>query len=254
MSILRILKKLDRIAFSVPLNYPVFYQLKNSPNNILLRIFKSILANLTMSGYEIYTNERIVEIPFIFRHLRLPLESKILDFGCNESLVSIELASIGYDVIGVDLNNYPLSHPNFKFVKGDFFKNNFPDGFFDAIVAISAVEHCGISEAYGAEEEVLGGDKKVMEEFLRVLKHKGNLILTVPFGLKGIRKGHFGQRVYDEESLSSLLADFKLINEEYYIGIDRRYWVPCSKRDLTSVDSISKGFTQGVACIYAEKQ
>jgi len=87
----------------------------------------------------------------------------------------------------------------------------------------------------------------------RVLKKGGKIILTVPFGKKGLIFGRYGQRIYDHESLISLLGNFKIIKELYFIGIDKKYWLSVTKEKLYDVDSASKGFTQGVACIYASK-
>ncbi len=251
MTLLEKLKRFGRSLYSAPLNYPLSFQLKNMPRNIFVRTVKAIIYSFLEEGYEVLTNERIVEIPFVFQNLDLPQKSAILDFGCCESMVSIELASLGYNVTGVDINEYPYTHPNFNFIKINFLNNAFHDECFDAIIAISAIEHCGLP-AYGSQE-FSDGDYKVINEMYRILKKDGKIGLTVPFGEKGLIEGPCGQRIYDYNSLIALLSNFKILKEAYFIGIDKKYWLPSTKEGLCNLDSASKGFTQGVACIYASK-
>ena len=190
--------------------------------------------------------ERIVEMPFMYKNLNLKEGSNILEIGCVDSKVSLELASLGYKVTGYDLRDYGFSHPNFKFIKGDFFKNDFPDEYFDAVIAISTIEHCGI-EIYGSNS-LADGDEKAVNEAFRLLKKKGRFVLTVPFGLKG--QNDFC-RVYDAGSLRLLLKGFDIIEEKYFRVIDRKYWIPDLKENLPHIDSLT--YTQAVACIVCEK-
>lgn len=228
----------------IEINQPVYYELKNLPKNRTLRIVYGMLSK----KYEQKSNERVVEIPFVFQNLNFEKGARILDFGCTDSKLSIELASKGYKVTGTDLREYEFRHPNLNFVNGDFGKNSFDKESFDAVVAISAVEHCGLSD-YG-ENKFEHGDYKIVKEMHRILKPKGRLIITVPFGKQGQTKGY---RVYNKESLYSLLRDFKIKKEEYFIGENQKYWLPTTEKELENTDSVSKGFVQGVACIAAEK-
>lgn len=242
----------DRSSLHVPLNDPLYLQLRNLPENFVLRAFKGLFLSFFKKGYDLYTNERIVEIPFVYQNFDLPQKAKVLDFGCCESKVSIELASLGYDVTGVDLNDYPFSHPNFRFVKGNFLENALEGESFDAIVAISAVEHCGLNESYGSKE-FLDGDKRIMDEFYRLLKKEGKLFVTVPYGKRAMILGPYGQRVYDEHTLTDLLDRFQIIKEEYYIGMARKYWKPAAKDALSNAGSGPDSPFQGVACVAGRK-
>jgi SAM-dependent methyltransferase len=241
----------DRTLVPAPLNYPIYFQIKNTSKNILSRVIRSQFHSRFKKDYEVITNERIVEIPFVYQNLSLSKRSTVLDFGCCESKLSIELASLGYIVTGVDVNDFPLTHPNFHFVKGNFLKNTFLSESFDAVIAISSIEHCGLP-AYGAEE-FSEGDIKVVEEIYRILNKGGRFILTVPFGKMALVSGPFGYRVYDWYALKSLLSKFSITAEEYFVGRDRQYWLPVTRDELSKVDSVSKGFVQGVACIVAAK-
>src|SRR4030042_5037324 len=105
----KFLVSLDRSSLHAPLNYPIYLQLRRLPKNVLFRVFKGLFFSILRKGYDIFTNERIVEIPFVYQNLNLPKKAKVLDFGCCESKVSIELSSLGYNVTGVDLNDYPFT-------------------------------------------------------------------------------------------------------------------------------------------------
>lgn len=67
--------------------------------------------------WDISQLERIVEYGWTqnMKHR----EGKVLHVGCWGTLFPIQLASLGYKVVGVDLRDYPYSHPNFEFVRGD---------------------------------------------------------------------------------------------------------------------------------------
>jgi SAM-dependent methyltransferase len=224
--------------------YPIYYQLPRLPKNRLFRLLYGSVPH----QYELIVNERSVEMPFVFHNLQLPKGAKVLDFGCNESPISIHLASLGYQVVGVDLNCYPFSHPNFQFFRGDFLQAGFPDNEFDGAIAVSALEHCGLGAYNEAKYEA--GDYGIVNEIYRVLKPTGKFILTVPFGLPGQTSWY---RVYDRERLDSLLEPFQILKREYSIGVGRKSWVSASEEKVALVDSVTPGFTQGVVCVLAQK-
>ena len=229
----------------IPFNNPIYYYLKKRIP-ILNIIIGMLPFHFKKRFMELIVMERIVEIPFMYKNLNLKEGSDILEIGCVDSKVCIELASLGYKVTGYDLRDYGFSHPNFKFIKGDFLKNDFPNEYFDAVIAISTIEHCGI-EVYGSNR-ISDGDQKVINEIFRIFKKKGRLALTVPFGLKG--QNDFC-RVYDIESLQLLLKGFNIIEEKYFRVVDRKYWMPDLKENLSNLSSLI--YTQAVACIVCEK-
>lgn len=207
---------IKRIQIIEDLNYPVYLSIRK---NIFLRIFSIIFQIITTLFYFLFEkrlkhfiNERIVEIPFIFSNLKYLKGNNILDFGNNDSLISLNLASIGYKVTGVDLLNYNFFHENLYFQKGNFLKLNLPTNSFDGIIAISAIEHVGL-EAYHSEifED---GDFKVIEKFFELLKRDGILFITVPFGVK--HKDSF-LRIYNSERIALLLKNFTIIEKRYFV-------------------------------------
>lgn len=199
-----------------------------------------------MGGRRMVT-ERIVEHPFVFENLNLTRGSSILDVGCSYSFLPLQLASLGYKVTGYDLVKYPLAHPNFVFKEGNFLDNTFEGNSFDAVISVSVIEHCGL-----AHKENSGfdhGDHRIVNEIARVLKEKACFIITVPFGKRGMTPGY---RVYDSHTLIELLSAFTIKKAEYFVGFNRVHWMPATLDEISEVDCIATGYTQGVACVVAE--
>ena len=126
-------------------------------------------------------SERIIEDPFVLSQVqKLPKGSKVLDFGCFSSMVPLQLASIGYRVTGIDLYNYPYTHPNFIFHNQDILDNKLKSKSYDCIYAISSLEHVG--RGWYEKERKNATDVAVVEQFYRLLKPGGTLLVTLPFG------------------------------------------------------------------------
>lgn len=156
---------------------------------------------------KINVNERIVEIPFVLQNLHMAGKNDltILDIGCMESILPIMLASLGYKIYGVDIRNYPYSHPNLFFSKADICRLPFKTKTFDVAIAISVIEHVGLG-AYG-DSFCQNGDSVALEKVYDCLKSNGLLFLTVPFGVRTVNRE---QRIYDLDLIEKLL-DSKFI-------------------------------------------
>ncbi len=225
-------------------NEPMRYEFRNPPKDKFLRLLYSWMP---IPKYELITNERMVEIPFTLQFLNLAKQQKILEFGCHASYLSLQLASLGHRVTGVDLNTYAFTHPNFTFVQGDLLVKKLPKESFDTIITISTVEHCGLGVYGDAKKEQ--GDVEVVTELYRLLKPKGQFVITVPFGTHGET---YWYRVYDGKTLKALLGRFRIKEERYFVGMQKKSWVPITKEKLEKIDSVAK--IQGVACILAIKE
>ena len=199
--------------------------------SLLRRLFPEYFAKEPLAP-----TDRYIEYPFIIRNLPKP-PAKVLDVGCSGSFFPLLLASFGYDTYGIDIRNYPilnkLKFKNFTFVKGDIKETPFPNSYFDVITAISTIEHIGISGRYGIEDDP-EGDKKALEEMVRILKPQGTILLTIPFGKGKVIKPYM--RVYDDVRIKNLIKGCIIEAEEYCMQDERDNWMKCSKEECSKVN------------------
>ena len=193
---------------------------------------KEKLRPLELSSELERVPERIVEYPFVFKNVIKLKEGRILDVGCYGSYLLTALASLGYEVYGIDLRQYPVQYPNVKFIKGNICKTKFPNGFFDMIISVSTIEHIGIKEPYGDVEDP-EGDKKAVKEMTRILKPDGKMLVTVPYGKSGTETPY---RVYNELSLKELLSGLKIETIKYFT-LKNGYWLPTSKVEAEKIET-----------------
>ena len=182
--------------------------------------------------YREYVSERILEYPLVFRYLNTKT-GKVLDVGCRYSNLVMQLASLGYDTHGLDLEPYPYKHKNLEFVTGDIRKTDFSDNYFDYVTSISTIEHIGLGFYEETKRRDFQGDRKALVEIKRILKPKGQLIMTVPFGKWAVTDS---SRIYTQTKLKKLLKGFKIDELQYFCEEDS-YWVPCSMQKAAKVDS-----------------
>lgn len=208
---------------------PLYQILAKFGINLFTKIFPEYFAQEPLAP-----SDRYLEYSFVIRNLPKP-PAKILDVGCSGSFFPLILASFGYNTYGVDIRNYPilnkLKFNNFTFIKEDIRKTSFADKFFDVVTVISTIEHIGLSGRYGMAEDSKG-DKKAIKEIKRILKPKGILLLTVPFGKAKIIKPY--HKIYDRNLIKRLIKDLKVKKEEYYLQDAEGNWYQCSKRKAGS--------------------
>ena len=200
----------------------------------------------TATGTTIVCNERIVEVPYVHRHLPYPFRGRALDVGCCESQIVLEVASLGFETWGIDIRRPPIEFPGIKYVLGDVRKTDFESGFFDVVIACSTVEHIGLL-TYENTVRDDGGDRDAIREIRRILQPAGRLILTIPCGQTSATNWY---RAYDHAAIVSMVSDAGLAieNEDYWLrqGFN---WVPSIWNVAESVDSTGGGSVQAVACL-----
>ena len=174
---------------------------------------------LKLKSNILYITSRIVEIPFLYKNLNFENIHKILDLGCVGSKTSLQLASLGYEVVGVDIRPNPLKHHNFRFIQGNFINLNLQPETFDCVICISTIEHIGLP-AYNIKS-FDDGDKKAINKIFYILKKGGQLLLTVPYGKNIIDKF---ERNYNYRTLNELLKDFKINEFKIYEKV-KNDWV-----------------------------
>ena len=183
-------------------------------------------------------DERIIEYAFVIEKLASIPIGKVLDVGCTARLNYLPpaLASLGWEVWGIDLREFKFKHPNFHLVLGDIRKTDFPDNYFDAVYAVSTIEHIGLSGRYGVTKEDPEGDTKTIKEIARILRPGGILLCTVPYGREA-RIIKSLQRIYDKPSLERLFYNWTKKDEVWYCREDDGCWTPLSDKDAVKVEN-----------------
>ncbi|RLG81239.1 MAG: hypothetical protein DRO40_09980 [Thermoprotei archaeon] len=148
---------------------------------------------------------------------------KILDVGCAESAISKVLASQGFDVTGIDINEWDTGKA--RFIKANFLEHDFGSEQFDVVIAISTIEHIGLP-AYGQKKLDRLGDLKAMRKIYELTKIGGVAIITVPYG----RPHHPPEfeRVYGYDTLWKLIdiVDWEIIRLDFVMYDESvRAWV-----------------------------
>jgi SAM-dependent methyltransferase len=125
-------------------------------------------------------NERLAEYPYVFSQLaKYPKIKSVLDIGSAFSLLPIQLATLGYQVTGLDIiDSGDTYHPHFTQIVSDLFDNKIPDNSFDAVVSISTIEHMGFG-VFG-DKIIPDADVHAFEIVHRLLKPGGIAVITVP--------------------------------------------------------------------------
>jgi ubiquinone/menaquinone biosynthesis C-methylase UbiE len=161
----------------------------------------------------------------IFRNAKINEGMKILDAGCGIGLYGMTFAIKNkVQVIGIDLSRDKIVNAkkiaanigakNIDFEIGDVTKLKFKDSSFDFILSSDVLEHVPDHE-------------KAINEFARVLKKNGTLILTFPYDYEHSKKvmkkfGHV-RPGYDEEIMMQLgkkhgLKIEKMTGYTYFFG------------------------------------
>ena len=114
-------------------------------------------------------------------NLNISSSAKILEIGCSGGALLNQLKSLGYtDLHGIDISKSAIELSIQRGVANthemDAIDLNFDSSYFDVVIASDILEH-------------IEDDSKALEEWKRVLKDKGCLILYVP-ALKSLWSNH----------------------------------------------------------------
>ena len=173
------------------------------------------------------TNERIIEYPWVLKHLEGSSAKKILDVGCGpQGMLTNHLLSKGYNAYAIDINEC-TKLPSERFFLRDARKTGFADSSFDTIVLLSTLEHIGTD---GGQD-----DLGTMKELFRILKKGGLMLFTTPFAEQ---YAYRGQRFSNMERLSYVTEPFQRLEEHYFVQRGNK-WVEVS---LAEAETSTRGY------------
>jgi len=155
-----------------------------------------------------------------------PAGSRILEVGAHEEPLANILSECGFAVTGVDLREYDekMSHRNYDYLRCDFC--DLPDEFmgknigrFDCAIAISCIEHFGLS-TYGEGPLMPLYDVVAMRAIWQLLREGGTAYLTVPFAAHYLEVvPHW--RIYSYSALAHrLVQDFNVLLMGFVVADD----------------------------------
>jgi len=198
-------------------------------------ISKPLLSDIVNTG-------RIVEYPWVWSNIHIK-EGKVLDVGYCGSYFILTLASIGFKVVGVDINEDKYvtytHHWNFLPLIGDVFDTPLPSNHFDLVTLVSTIEHIGLKD---------DGDFKCMDRLYELLKDDGHILVTAPFGKAATFKGY---RVYDMERVQKMWKG--RIEKIEFFKLDGKEWYRRNLEGVEGVEMTSKGRTQALFCAVLSK-
>jgi hypothetical protein len=240
-------KKL-KVSYPYPLGYPIKVVIRNFNIRVLLGWLFQKYAFKVEPG-EILISERIVELPLLHQWLgqgSVELKGSVLEIGHVASSASLELASLGYVVTGIDLRDYPFVHTNLTSITDDFLKHDFRKTF-DFIYSLSAIEHFGFSHRYDGKKDVDNNmDEDVFLKISKLLKFQGRAVVSVPYARLLSPSVWF--RIYTREELNRKLDQHFHILEQRFYGRVNGEWNevlqhsndPESARDGVAIFLLSK--------------
>lgn len=192
-------------------------------------------------------SERVMEYAFVVKAM-VGGSGRVLEVGCVDAhnCLPTVLAGLGYETHAIDIRDFKVKYPNLIFSRQNIIEIGYPDDFFDAVLAVSVVEHIGLKGRYGVSSAAASGDIAAVEQMLRVLKPGGRLVITVPYGKRYMIVDSF-HRVYDDAYLKQrLFTGLKVEREEYAVMDQRKAWTLVTKETADQVNSKS-GFGYAVA-------
>jgi|TARA_R110000787_G_scaffold151865_1_gene265565 hypothetical protein len=210
---------------------------------------------------DIYDSERSVEIPFICSAIiaHCKKDGVILDVGgvptndeFNDPIKStIEFGCYDYRVADFRGGEY----------QGEFIEYDFKDEKFDTVMFLSSLEHfpmCTEDTRHGGMAELSpnwhykeGEDIRGYQKALSILKDKGKIILTVPFGKPVWQDYH---QNYNWEKLLELTKGSTIIEKQTFTLKDTSkpfHWEQTEPEDME--DIIYDDRAHGVGCFVMQK-
>lgn len=198
---------------------------------VLSRDLSAFRQNHLPEHYGSRLDERVVEYPWLFSRLK-DQEQVVLDAGSalNYKYLLAHPALAWRKMYITTLYYEGRRHglPSPSYLYEDLRNMSFKDNYFDAICSLSTIEHIGLdnTKIYTPDPSKKENDRqsylKAIAEFKRVLKKKGTLYLSVPYGKYDNRDW---LQVFDQDMITELLKSFQPGQAHItYFKYDNRQW------------------------------
>jgi SAM-dependent methyltransferase len=187
----------------------------------------ALSARVQSPGGPTLAGDRDVEWGWIAARIRRE-PGQVLDFGPGVGFLTLAAATLGHDVVAVDLEpqQFRFDHPRVRYVEGDFNLVELERGSFDQALVCSTIEHVGLGGRYGsgADEEA---DVAAMQRLATLLRPEAEVLLTLPVGRDAAFPPY--HRVYGQQRLARLLEAFEVVEDEYWAKTDGTIWSPVDR-------------------------
>lgn len=195
-------------------------------------------SNPSLSG------DRDIEWSWVATHLRRE-PGRVLDLGPGLGFLTFAAASLGHEVVAVDLEprQFRFDHPRVRYIQGDFNQVDLDGDSFDQALVCSTIEHFGLGGRYGsiANEEA---DIAAMRRLGTLLRPEADVLLTLPVGVDAIFPPY--HRVYGSRRLPVLLESYDLAEQEYWAKVDGRLWRPVNSKYALAEEASSSYYALGL--------
>jgi SAM-dependent methyltransferase len=168
------------------------------------------------------------ELTFASQHISELKPNNILDIGSQRHWIIGLLAQ--YQVTTVDVRDRKSDLKNENAVTCDAKQLKLPDASFEVVTALCAIEHFGLGR-YGDDFD-LDGDKKAINEMIRVLKPGGHLIFSTSITRAHPAIAFNGHRIYSHQMIKDLCEGLICVEEKFFNKDTERF---CSWGELGTV-------------------
>jgi ubiquinone/menaquinone biosynthesis C-methylase UbiE len=213
------------------------------------QLLDEINSKISLNNYGYRLDERVIEYPWIFSKLNKD-NLKILDAGSTFNFdfiinhSNIKNKDLTISTFAPESNNF--CDKKISYVYGDLRTLPFKNELFDIVVSQSTIEHIDMDNSMYGYDLSFNKDSMsksyeyilAVQEMIRVLKSKGLLLLTFPFGKF---ENHKFFQQFDNEMLDRILNLFDMFGsyEVTFFQYKNDGWNFASRKEVINEESFN---------------